>query len=63
MSVNSEKELLEIEEAAIEARVLCHVVVDNGLTEFAGVPTTTCLALGPDYADKIDAITGHLPLL
>ena len=26
-------------------------------------PTYTCLAIGPDYSDKIDKITGHLKLL
>jgi len=26
-------------------------------------PQQTCLALGPDEAERIDAISGHLPLL
>jgi len=33
------------------------------LTEFHGQPTRTCLAIGPDDADKTDAVTGHLQLL
>ncbi|MCA9071910.1 MAG: hypothetical protein KDA84_23440, partial [Planctomycetaceae bacterium] len=32
-------------------------------TEFHGVPTPTCLAIGPAGADKIDEITGKLQLL
>jgi len=32
-------------------------------TEFHGVPTNTCLAIGPDLAEKIDSITGDLELL
>lgn len=60
--VDSEAELLEIESKAKEAGVECHLVTDNGLTEFHGIPTTTCLALGPDESEKIDAITGHLKL-
>lgn len=63
VSVNSEEELFNVVQTARNARVECHLVQDNGTTEFGGVKTYTCLALGPDYADKIDAITGHLPLL
>jgi PTH2 family peptidyl-tRNA hydrolase len=62
VSVNSEQELLDIAEKAKTAGVECHLVRDSGLTEFHGVPTLTCLALGPDDAVKIDAITGHLSL-
>ena len=40
-----------------------NVVTDNGATEFHGVPTVTCCAIGPDYSDKIDSITGNLKLL
>jgi hypothetical protein len=34
-----------------------------GRTEFGGVPTKSCLAMGPDEYERIDAITGHLKLL
>jgi PTH2 family peptidyl-tRNA hydrolase len=37
--------------------------VDAGLTEFNGVPTKTCIAIGPNWSDEIDEITGHLKLL
>jgi len=60
--VNSEEELLDIERRAKEADILCYVVTDEGRTQFNGVPTKTCLALGPDLSDKIDKITGHLKL-
>jgi PTH2 family peptidyl-tRNA hydrolase len=60
--VNSEEELLEIERKAREAGLEVHLITDSGKTEFAGVPTNTCLAIGPDEASKIDAITGHLEL-
>jgi PTH2 family peptidyl-tRNA hydrolase len=39
------------------------MIVDKGLTVFKGIPTKTCLAIGPHYPEKIDIITGHLPLL
>jgi PTH2 family peptidyl-tRNA hydrolase len=39
------------------------LIVDAGTTEFHGVPTKTCCAVGPAWADAVDAITGGLPLL
>lgn len=63
VSVDSEQELLEIAEKAKMANVECHVITDNGTTEFNGVPTKTCLALGPDKAEILDKISGHLKLL
>jgi peptidyl-tRNA hydrolase len=38
------------------------LIIVNGLTEFNNVKTKTCLAIGPDYSDKIDQITGGLEL-
>jgi PTH2 family peptidyl-tRNA hydrolase len=35
----------------------------KGKTEFNGVPTKTCLGIGPAKAEKIDKITGDLKLL
>ena len=61
--VDSEQELIDIHNKALANGVESHLITDAGLTEFNGVPTKTCLALGPDYASKIDAITGHLKLL
>jgi PTH2 family peptidyl-tRNA hydrolase len=63
VSVNSENELRQIYEKAKAAGVFCSLIEDAGLTEFNGVPTLTCAAIGPDYPENIDPITGHLPLL
>lgn len=63
VGVDSEKELLDILEKARTLGVECNLITDQGHTEFNGVPTNTCLALGPDYSSKIDTITGHLKLL
>lgn len=63
VSVDSLEDLLSIKEAADEAGVVCHLIQDNGTTEFGGVPTYTCLALGPDLVERIDPLTGHLTLL
>lgn len=61
--VNSEQELLDIVAKAKEAGVLNALITDSGLTEFNGVPTNTCCAIGPDFPERINPITGHLPLL
>lgn len=60
--VNSEAELLALDESAKAAKIESHLIQDRGLTEFDGVPTYTALALGPDYDEKLDAITSHLKL-
>lgn len=63
VSVNSEAELLALREKARAAGLICALIQDAGLTEFGGVPTYTALAVGPDRAERVDAITGDLPLL
>jgi len=62
LQVESEEELLKIQMQAIAIGVECHMITDSGRTEFNGVPTKTCLALGPDESEKIDRITSHLKL-
>ena len=61
--VDSEQELMKIFERAKDAGLETHLITDSGKTEFRGVPTRTCLAIGPDLATRIDAITGELRLL
>lgn len=63
VSVSSEQELLDIVAAAKAAGVLNALITDSGLTEFHGVPTNTCAAIGPDFPERIDPLTGHLSLL
>jgi len=63
VSVDSEAALDAIVARAREAGVPCALIVDAGVTEFRGVPTKTCCAIGPAWADAVDAITGGLPLL
>jgi PTH2 family peptidyl-tRNA hydrolase len=63
VSVDSEAALDEIVAKAQAANVPCALIVDAGATEFHGVPTKTCCAIGPAWTDEVDAITGALPLL
>lgn len=61
--VNSEEELLALYEKAKASGIITSLITDSGLTEFNGVPTNTCIAVGPDEDSKIDTVTGGLPLL
>ena len=60
--VKNEKELLELEGQAKDLALPNALIVDRGLTE---IPpgTVTCLGIGPAPAEKIDELTGRLPLL
>jgi peptidyl-tRNA hydrolase, PTH2 family len=60
--VKSEAELMDVGIQAHNAGLTVKVVTDAGHTEFNGVPTRTCLAIGPDLVEKIDAITRDLKL-
>lgn len=61
--VETAQELHDLHEQALEAGIEAHFIIDSGHTYFKGEPTLTCLALGPDYSEKIDPITKHLKLL
>lgn len=60
LRVNSEQELLEYHQKALDAGLGSHLIQDSGRTEFKGQPTYTACAIGPDEVQKIDAITGDL---
>jgi peptidyl-tRNA hydrolase, PTH2 family len=62
LRVDSEEELLEITEAAKKAGLLHCLITDSGLTKFHGIPTKTCVAIGPDTEANVDKVTGHLKL-
>ena len=62
VQVDSEEALREIHAKALRANLEAHLIVDNGKTEFNGVPTATCCAIGPDLSSRIDPLTGHLKL-
>lgn len=64
VSVNSEKEMLDIYHLILHTSdVPVSLIMDAGKTEFNGVPTYTCIAVGPAEASKVDAFTGNLKLL
>lgn len=63
VGVTSEAELDDVVARARAAGLPVALIVDSGRTEFHGVPTKTCCAVGPAWADEVDAITGSLTLL
>jgi len=62
VKVKDEKELGELEKAAEDLGLPHALIVDRGLTQ---IPegTVTCLGIGPAPAERIDRLTGKLPLL
>jgi len=61
--VNSEEELRELHQKALDNGLISHMITDNGATEFNGVKTLTALAIGPHWDSKFEGITDKLPLL
>lgn len=60
LQVQTEQEIVTLHDQAVAAGLESHLITDSGKTEFGGNPTITALAIGPDRAACIDAITGHL---
>jgi PTH2 family peptidyl-tRNA hydrolase len=63
VGVDSEEHLQNLIFQAELADIEVHPIVDNGKTEFNGVPTLTCAAFGPCTAEELDRITGGLKLI
>jgi PTH2 family peptidyl-tRNA hydrolase len=61
--VNSEEELEAVHQKALDNGLISHMLTDNGATEFNGVKTKTCCAIGPASDHKFKNVTDHLPLL
>lgn len=62
LQVNSEEELLELKKKADELNINNKLIVDAGNTVFEGIPTITCLGLGPEVDKVLDQISGELKL-
>lgn len=68
LGVDTEQELLDLA-AMLEKKnsdgvfIPYALITDCGKTEFGGVPTVTCLGIGPALSEEIDLITGGLKLL
>jgi PTH2 family peptidyl-tRNA hydrolase len=62
LQVDDEEQLMDVMKRAKKAGLTAWLVTDAGKTEFHGEPTRTALAIGPNYADEIDKVTGDLKL-
>ena len=60
--VDNEEELLKLYEEVSKTEIPCVLITDAGNTEFHGVPTNTCIGIGPWWSDEIDEYTGNLSL-
>lgn len=63
VSVDSEDELRDLIFLAKIKNIEVNEIIDQGRTEFHGVPTLTCAAFGPERSEIIDEVTKHLKLL
>lgn len=62
LSVDSEEELLRLQDRLIGSGIPSALITDAGHTVFDGVPTVTCLGVGPYMAEDLDKLFGHLKL-
>ena len=64
LCVEDEKELLKLYNKVKKERpdIPCELITDCGLTEFNGVPTNTCIGIGPFWSEDIDVFTKDLKL-
>lgn len=62
VSVDSFEALAEVVNAARAKKLTVETCQDAGKTEFYGIPTITCVAIGPNDAESIDEVTGNLKL-
>lgn len=62
VTVNSEQELMEVYNKARLAGLVVELITDSGATEFHGVPTHTCIAIGPHFNESFKGITDDLKL-
>jgi PTH2 family peptidyl-tRNA hydrolase len=59
-SKDHQLDLIDLQNVAAGRGLTTYLVIDNGTTEFGGVRTMTCLAIGPGYVEQFTGLTDHL---
>ena len=62
LKVENEQELIKYMQCAKDNGLITAMITDAGRT-IVEPGTKTCIAIGPDDEDKIDAVTGNLKML
>ena len=62
VAAKDEAHLLELYALAGAKNLRRSLICDEGRTVFGGVPTNTCIAIGPNWIDSVDSVTKGLPL-
>jgi len=62
LKVRNVEDLLELEKRCNKLKIPCSIIRDAGMTELPK-GTITCLGIGPGKEEKINKVTGNLPLL
>lgn len=63
LGIESEEALISLHEKIKQTEIPVALIVDNGTTEFHGVKTPTCIAIGPWIDEEIDVFTKELKLI
>lgn len=65
LAVDNDEELVKLYKKIKKERpdIPCVLITDCGKTEFNGVPTNTCIGIGPYISEEIDVFTKDLKLL
>lgn len=62
VKINSETEMYNLVMKAQQMNIPTHIVHDAGKTQIAS-GSTTVLAIGPDFKNRLNQVTGHLKLM
>lgn len=62
VTVDSLDELMAVYNKAREHNLITAIIEDEGRTEFNGVKTVTCIAVGPATDEDLEPVTGDLKL-
>ncbi len=63
LGCDSIDDIYDLQDKANSLNVPNAVIIDNGTTEFGGVPTVTCIAIGPCKAEIVENLTSKYSLL